>query len=101
MFCSTPEDQSALELAVERAAALHEERSYRSDGKYTRCFHLGDFDPSYPDLSVKYTDHVTMEAENLTLCLSYCLPGQHGTPEVHERRCRGAVLEYGAFFSRF
>ena len=73
MFCSTPEDRSALEFAIERAAALHEERSYRSDGKYGRFFHLGDFDLSYPDLSVKYTDHVTMEAENLTLQSLYTL----------------------------
>ena len=73
MLCSTPEDRSTLELAVECAALLHEERSYRSDGKYCRLFHLGDFDLSYPDLSVKYTDHMTMEAENLTLQSLYTL----------------------------
>lgn len=83
MFRSTSEGQSALELAVERAAVLHEERSFRSDGKYTRFFHLGDFDPSYPDLSVKYTDHVTMEAENLALQYLYYLACKDGGAAPH------------------
>ena len=83
MFRSTPEDQSALELAVERAAALHEERSYRSHGKYSRFFHLGDFDPTYPNLSVKYDDNVTLEAENLTLQYLYNLACEDGGAAPH------------------
>ncbi|KAJ7660374.1 hypothetical protein DFH06DRAFT_1089702 [Mycena polygramma] len=70
---SLPEDLSALQLAVERAAKLHENASYRSNGQYTRFFHLGDFDASYPDMSVKYTDHVTMEPECVALQVLYTL----------------------------
>jgi hypothetical protein len=86
MFHSTPENLRALELAVENAVALHEKRSYRSDGKYSRFFHLGEFDTSYPELSVKYTDHVTMEAENLTLRYLYTLACEDGDAAPHVPR---------------
>jgi hypothetical protein len=83
MFFSTPEDQSALELAVERAAALHEQRSYSPATGYTRVFHLGDFDASHPDLTVKYNDNGTVEAENLTLQYLYSLACKDGDAAPH------------------
>ena len=86
MLHSALEDQPALELAVERAAALHESRSCRSNGIYTRFFHLGDYYDSYPDLSVKYTDHVTLVAENLTLKYLYALACEDGDAAPHVPR---------------
>ncbi|KAI9512744.1 hypothetical protein F5148DRAFT_1145920 [Russula earlei] len=83
MFPSTPQDQSVLELAVECAAVLHERRSYHSNGNYSRFFHLSDFNTSYPDLSVKYTDHVTLEAENLMLQYLYNLACEDGDAAPH------------------
>ena len=86
MFHSTPENLRALELAIESAAALHEKKSYRSDGKYSRFFHLGEFDAAYPELSIKYTDHVTLEAENLTLQYLYTLACEDGDDAPHVPR---------------
>ncbi|KAJ7773257.1 hypothetical protein B0H16DRAFT_1451071 [Mycena metata] len=83
MFHSTPEDQSAFECAVVGAATLHERRSYRSDGNYHRVFHLDDFDPSYPGLTVKYTDHVTLYPENLMLQHLYALACEDGDAAPH------------------
>ena len=56
MSAFSAEELSAFELAVTTAAQRHEQISVRSDGKYTRLFHLGDF-------SVKYTDHVFIKQE--------------------------------------
>ncbi|KAF8173518.1 hypothetical protein K438DRAFT_1980778 [Mycena galopus ATCC 62051] len=42
-FSPKVQELSALELAVATAAERHEQISRRSDGNYTRLFHLGDF----------------------------------------------------------
>ena len=57
MSVFSQEELSPLERAVELAAELHEQTSRRSDGIYSRVFHLGHFCDSYPDLLVKNTDH--------------------------------------------
>ncbi|KAJ2916209.1 hypothetical protein MD484_g4183, partial [Candolleomyces efflorescens] len=83
MFSFTPEELSALELAVEHAAALYEE-SYRSNGIYRRCFNLGDYDPSYPDLTVKYSECTpALEAENIALHHLFNLSREDGSTAPH------------------
>ncbi|KAJ6458925.1 hypothetical protein C8R47DRAFT_994895 [Mycena vitilis] len=63
----SPSQLGDLFTIVKEAAALHEERNRLKGKPYNRLFHLGDFNVSYPDLSVKYNDHDVMESESITL----------------------------------
>ncbi|PIL26050.1 hypothetical protein GSI_11804 [Ganoderma sinense ZZ0214-1] len=74
----SPEELSALERTVRAAAQLHEQKSRRSDGVYTRFFHLDHFCDLYPDLSVKYTDYPFMKTECLALQRLYDLANKDG-----------------------
>ena len=60
-----PEELAAFELTVVRAAEIHEEKSFRGNGLYTRVFHLADFSskPEHSNFTVKYTDHVVIVKE--------------------------------------
>jgi len=82
----SPEELSALELAVDAAAQLHEQKNFRGDGNYSRVFHLGNFYDLYDNLSVKYTDHVTMKTENFALRHLYDLASRGGNAAPHVPR---------------
>ncbi|KAJ6458921.1 hypothetical protein C8R47DRAFT_1328068 [Mycena vitilis] len=73
-----PEDLSAFQLAVERAAKLHEKASYRSSARRLRRI--------LPGLSVKYTDHVTMKPECAALHVLYTLACNDGDAAPHVPR---------------
>ena len=86
MSLFSPEELSALERAVVTAAQHHEQTNKRSDGNYSRFFHLGDFYNLHRDLSVKYTDHPFMEAESLALQRLYNLASKGGDAAPHVPR---------------
>ncbi|KAF8650214.1 hypothetical protein AX16_005347 [Volvariella volvacea WC 439] len=83
MSVFSPEELSALELAVETAAQLHEQRNKRSNGNYSRFFHLDNFYDLYGNLSVKYTDHAFIKAESLALQHLYDLASRGGIDAPH------------------
>ncbi|KZT37597.1 hypothetical protein SISSUDRAFT_833065 [Sistotremastrum suecicum HHB10207 ss-3] len=83
MFQLTSENQEALEAVVVKASAEHERVSYRSNGIYRRTFCLGDHDPSYPDLFIKYNDNGTRRSEAEMLQRIYTLACNDGDAAPH------------------
>ncbi|KZS91634.1 hypothetical protein SISNIDRAFT_496485 [Sistotremastrum niveocremeum HHB9708] len=83
MFQLTSENQEALEATVVKASAEHERVSYRSNGIYRRTYCLGDHDPSYPDLFIKYNDNGTQRSEAEMLQRIYALACKDGDAAPH------------------
>ena len=79
MSVFSPEELSALELVVTTAAQRHEQMSKRSNGNYSRVFHLENY-------SVKYTDHVFITREHQALQRLYNLAIEGGDAAPHVPR---------------